>query len=410
VSSPPSRIYISEKGESIVTLTLAEAMELQEMRFCTVSPTPQSGRWRISDVARVGTAIVGGKALHIVPKTPLENIVHMASLGRRHISLRADAVAYGSETAFPAALARAFLLEVQRVTRRGLVKGYEQVHESASVMRGRWDVSRQLAIRPGMPLPLEVEYDHFSEDVPANRVLHTAIRALRALDLPSSVDTIRSQLETDFLEVGTVPRGMPLPPFTLTRLTDHLSTALVLARAILDAVSWTHREGARRGGTFLVNIATIFEAFVAERLRAILTPRGHAVTTQDRRWWLDSDRSVALRPDIVVSREEPLCVADTKYKVLADGTGAPPTGDVYQMVAYGLALQVPTAHLIYVSGDVISRSISVPAAGVDIEMHAVDLSGDVNALEAEMLRLADSITRPPRRAAVAERRSSLPIT
>lgn len=393
MSSPPSRIYISEKGESLVALTLAEAMELQEMHFCRVSPTPRSGQWRISDVAKVGTAIIGGKALHIVPKTPVENIVHMASLGRRDISLEADVVNYGSDTAFPAALARAFLLEVRRATRRGLVKGYEQVHESASVMRGRWDVTRQLAVRPGMPLPLEIEYDHFSEDVPVNRVLHTAVRALRALDLPKSVETIRTQMETDFLQVGTVPRGMPLPTFTLTRLTNHLSTALMLARAILDAVSWTHREGARRGGTFLVNMATIFEAFVAERLRAILSSNGQAVTTQDRRWWLDSDRSVALRPDIVLSRGDPLCVADTKYKVLADGTGAPPSSDVYQMVAYGLALRVPVGHLIYVSGDVMSRTISIPAAGVDVEVHAVDLSGDVETLEAEMARLAEALVR-----------------
>ena len=393
MSSAPPRTYITERGESVVALTLPEAMELQEMRFCRVSPTSAPGRWSISDVTRVGTAVIGSKTLHIVPKTPLENVVYMSSLGQRHISLGTGAVDYASDAAFPAALARAFLLEVQRATRRGLTKGYEQVHESASVMRGRWDVSRQLAVRPGMPLPLEIEYDQFGDNVPENRVLNTTIRALRVLDLPRSVETIRAQLETKFLEVGTVTRGMPLPTFALTRLTEHLETALMLARSILDAVSWTHREGARRGGTFLVNMATIFEAFVAERLRALLASSGNTVTTQDRRWWLDTDRSVALRPDIVVARNTPVCVVDTKYKVLADWTGAPPSGDVYQMVAYALALNVPTAHLIYVSGDVTSRTISVPAARVNIHVHAITLSGDVAALEGEMARLAEAIVR-----------------
>lgn len=393
MSTVRRRVYITETGESVIELTLVEAMELQEMRFCRVSPTAETGRWRISDVARVGTAVIGEMILHIVPKTPLENVLYMASRGHRHVTLGAHTIDYDSERALPAALARAFLLELQRVTRRGLIKGYQEVQESAAVVRGRWDVSRQLSVRPGMPLPLEIDYDDFTEDVPINRILHTAVRAMQAIDLPRTTEAIRKQLEVDFLEVSTAPRGMPLPEVTLTRLTEHLGGALTLARVILDAVSWTHRVGARRGGTFLVNMATVFESFVTERLRTLLAPQGLTLTAQDRRWWLDTDRSVALRPDIVISDAAPVSVADTKYKVLADGAGGPPSGDVYQMVAYALALRVPAAHLIYVSGDVVSRTIAVPAAGVDIHVHALDLAGPIDALEAAMTRLTQLVGR-----------------
>lgn len=61
------------------------------------------------------------------------------------------------------------------------------------------------------------------------------------------------------------------------------------------------------------------------------------------------------------------------------------------MVAYALALRVSTAHLIYVSGDVVSRTITVPSAGVDIHVHAVDVGGSIDALEARMTRLTKSI-------------------
>lgn len=388
------RTLIAEKGESVVELTLAEAMELQEMRFCRVSPTTQSGLWRVSDVTRVGTAVVGETVLHVVPKTPLENLVHMASAGFRHISVGQHLVDHDGDGSFPTALARAFLLEVQRATRRGLVKGYEETHESASVLRGRWDVSRQLAVRPGLPLPLEIDFDHFGEDVPANRILHTAIRALRAVNVSRGVELIRAQLEMDFLETGLVPRGMPLPTVVITRLNEHLGPALMLARLILEAVSWTHREGVRRGGTFLLNMATVFESFVAERLRALLEPEGLRVTPQDRRWWLDTERVVALRPDMVVAASAPTSVADTKYKVLTDGSGGPPSGDVYQMVAYALALDVRTAHLVYVSGDVVSQIIPIPSARVDVHIHAVSLAGGIDDLEAEMARLARAIAPP----------------
>lgn len=261
-------------------------------------------------------------------------------------------------------------------------------------MRGRWDVSRQLAVRPGLPLPLEIDYDHFGEDVPANRILHTAIRALRMVDLSRGVEAIRTQLETDFFKTGLVPRGMPLPTVAITRLNEHLVPALMIARLILEAVSWTHREGVRRGGTFLLNMATVFESFVAQRLRTLLEPKGLRVTPQDRRWWLDTERVVALRPDMVVDAGAPTSVVDTKYKVLTDGSGGPPSGDVYQMVAYAIALDVRTAHLIYVSGDVFSQVIRIPSARVDVHVHAVSLSGGVDDLEAEMARLARAIAPP----------------
>lgn len=392
MSATRLRVFITEKGESVVELTLAQAMELQEMRFCRVSPTTQPGLWRVSDVTRVGTAVVGETVLHVVPKTPMQNLVYMASAGHRHVTVGQHLVDHDEERTFPAALGRAFLTEVQRATRRGLVKGYEETHESASVMRGRWDVSRQLAVRPGLPLPLEIDYDHFSEDVPANRILHTAIRALRMVELPRGVESVRTQLEMDFFETGLVPRGMPLPIVEITRLNEHLDTALMLARLILDAVSWTHREGARRGGTFLLNMATVFESFVAERLRALLEPEGLRVTPQDRRWWLDVERVVALRPDMVVEADMPISVADTKYKVFTDGSGGPPSGDVYQMVAYALALDVRRAHLIYVSGDVVSQVIHIPSAGVDVHVHAVSLAGSIDDLEAEMTRLARTVS------------------
>lgn len=403
MSTVRRHISITEKGESTVALSLPEATELQEMRFCRVSPTGRPGEWRVSDVARVGTAVIGDLVLHIIPKTPILNLVYMASMGHRHITPSADVIEHDAERALPAALARAFLLELQRATRRGLVKGYREVEESAAAIRGRWDVARQISARPGLPLPLEIDYDDFTEDIPLNRVLHTAVRVLRAIEMPAASEALREQLEVRFLEVGTLPRGVGLPDVAITRLNEHISGALSLARLILDAMSWTHRAGAHRGGTFLVNVATIFESFVAARLHELVHRQSLRLTVQDRRWWLDGGRTVALRPDIVIADAVPLTVADTKYKVLTDGTGAPPSGDIYQMVAYSLALAVSTAHLIYVSGDVVSRVIEVPVAGVDIYIHAVRLSGSIDDLEDEMRELAARVV------SAAQRSSSQPL-
>lgn len=392
------RILIREKGETFVDLSLAQAMELQALRFCRVTPTAAEGRWRVTDVSKVGVAVIGGLALHIVPKTPLENIVYMASLGGCQLSVESDQIGYDVERSLPVAIAQAFLRELERATRRGLVKGYRTLHESAAVVRGRWDIARQLAARPGVPLPLEIEFDDFTEDVDENRILHTALRLLRGVDgLPLQATRLLGSMEVLFADVGRLPRGAAIQTPRLTRLTEHYRVPLQLARAILEALAWTHRDGSYGGGTFLVDMAAVFEAFVASRLQALLGDRGLVVTAQDRRWWLDADHLVALRPDIVVARaDETVTVADTKYKVLGDGTGAIPNGDVYQAVAYALALRVTDAHLIYASGEVDDRKLDVPTAGVRVRVHAIPLAGSAEQIEEHVSALAHRLASSER--------------
>lgn len=387
-----SRTFIREKGETLVDLTLVQAMELQDLRFCRVTPTSTEGRWRVSDVTKVGVAVVGGLTLHVIPKTPLENIVYMASLGGYQLPVH-DEVAQGMDSALPTAIARAFLLEVQSATRRGLVKGYRTVEESAAVVRGRWDVARQLAARPGIPLPLEIEFDDFTEDIVENQILRSALRVVRGIDaIPPSATALLLQLESLFSEVTPLPRGAPIPARPFTRLTQHYAVALRLAQVILDSVSWTHRDGSYGGGTFLIDMAGIFEAYVASRLTTELAVDDVHLTAQDRRWWLDSGGAVALRPDLVISRAtDVLTVADTKYKVIGESGGAVPNADVYQAVAYALALGVLDAHLIYVSGDVVSRVLQIPAAGVLVHLHAVSLAGSPQEIDRSVAALARSM-------------------
>lgn len=387
-----SRTLIREKGDTLLDMTLAQARELQDLRFCRVTPTPTEGRWRVTDVTKVGVAVVTGLKLHVVPKTPLENIVYMASLGGHQLRLH-DEVAQGGDSALPTAIARAFLIEVHNATRRGLVKGYRTVEESAAVVRGRWDIARQLAVRPGIPLPLEIEFDDFTEDIVENQILASALRVIRGIDaVPAGTAGFLNQLQVLFADVTPLPRGVPIPKRPLTRLTEHYSVAILLASLILDSVSWTHRGGAHSGGTFLVDMAGIFEAYVASRLSTELSVNDMQLTAQDRRWWLDSEHVVALRPDLVISRAaDVVSVADTKYKVIGDGAGAVPNADVYQAVAYALALGVVDTHLIYVSGDVVARTLYIPPVGIRVHLHAVSLAGSPEQLDASVAALAKSL-------------------
>jgi len=389
-----SVVFVTEKGESYLDLTFAQATELQELRFCRVSPTPVSGRWRIADVRKVGVAAIAGCEVRVIPKTPIENIVYMSSLGGMQLRLGTADVLFGREASVPEAIVDAFLSAVGSATRSGLLKGYRSAEESSPVVRGRWNIARQLAARPGIPLPVEVDYDEFTEDIAENRILVTALGVVRRL--PGLSDNARHALralQVVFAEVSSLPRGQALPEVRPDRLNAHYTVALRLAKAILDAVSWTHREGTVVGATFLVDMAAVFERYVANRLAVALAGDGLEVAAQAQEWWLDTGRSVSLRPDIVISRRgAPVAVADTKYKVLGSGGGAPPNGDVYQAVAYAMAIGVSSAHLIYTADDVDARVIDVPFVGVRVYVHALPLAGSVAWLDRAVRELAGSLS------------------
>jgi 5-methylcytosine-specific restriction enzyme subunit McrC len=345
-------------------------------------------------VRKVGVAVLTGREVHIVPKTSLQNIVFMASMGGIQLRLAETEIAYGYDDAIPTAVAQAFITALQQTTRRGLLRGYQSVEDSASVVRGRWNITRQLAMSPGIPLPIEIDFDDYTEDIDENRILASALQVLARIEGLESVltDSI-GRFRVFFSEVQSLPRGVPLPNLRLNRLNQHYAVPLRLARVILEAVSWTHRDGAVVGGTFLVDMAAVFESYIANRLQSVLADHGLDVTAQDQHWWLDAERSVSLRPDIVISHGgTPLTVADTKYKVLGDGQGSIPNGDIYQAVAYALALNVRSAHLIYVSGDFVGRVVDIPAAGVRVHVHALPLRGTIEQVEASVAYLADRLS------------------
>jgi len=384
---------IAEKGESFVTLTAAQASRLQAANFCRVSPMPEPGTWRIGDVMRVGVIAIDDVRLFIRPKTPLRSLIFMASYAGSQVDVSESAFSFESDENVPTALADALLRAVGEATRRGLLKGYVAADETGTVIRGRWDVARQLKIRPGIPAPVELTYDDYTEDVAENRILKAALRSLMRMDqLPVAiVDRLGAALGS-FSEISDLRPGMPVALPAQTRLNSHYQPALQLARWILEATSWAHAAGAHVGSTFLLNVAKVYEDFVGRVFREQLRITGYEVELQVSDWRLDTDGKVRMRPDIVISRAGRVCtVADTKYKVWGGTSGSPPNPDVYQALAYAITAGVPRAHLLYVSGEVEPRLYEIPAAGVTVIAHAVDLSGNPEELLAAVQRLADSL-------------------
>lgn len=380
---------VAEKGESFVALTSSQAARLQELSFCRISPTPDSGIWRITDMTRVGVVAIDDVRLIVRPKTPLRSLIFMASYSGVQAAVDDASFALDADQDLPAALAAALIRAVGEATGRGLLKGYVSTEETGTVIRGRWDIARQLKARPGIPVPVELAYDDYTEDVAENRILKAALRALVRLEqLPRRVVDKLGALLGLFSEVSDLRAKGPVVLPTESRLNARYQPALRLARWILEATSWAHAEGASSGSAFLLNVAKVYEDFVGRVLQATLHPEGFDVDLQVSDWRLDTDGKIRMRPDIVISRHgRVVAVADTKYKVWGAGDGSPPNADVYQALAYAVTAGVREVHLLYVSGEVEPRRYEIAATGTVVVAHAVDVSGEPGELVAAVQQL-----------------------
>lgn len=370
-------VTIAEKGESIVALSASQAARLQEMRFCRVLPTSDEGIWRVTDVSRVGVVGLDGLRLVIQPKTPLRSLIFIASYGGSQVVVDDHAFSFEPDSDLPTALAASLLHAIDSATRRGLLKGYVAAEETSTVVRGRWDVARQLKVRPGIPSPVELILDDYTEDVAENRILRAALTALtRQERLPERLLKELSAALVMFADVSDLRVNGPLMMPPLSRLNAHYQPALRLARWVIEATSWARQAGTTAGSAFLLNMAHVFENFVGMVLRESLASDGFDVELQASGWNLDVDGRVRMRPDIVISRRgQVITVADTKYKVWGAGSGSPPNADVYQALAYAVTAGVPEAHLLYVSGDVEPQRYLIVATGTTVVAHAISLDG-----------------------------------
>ena len=76
--------------------------------------------------------------------------------------------------------------------RRGLLRWYRREEDALNTMRGQIRFADQIGRRYGLPLPIEVAYDEYTEDIEQNRLLKTAVHRLSHTRMRSA--TVRQEV------------------------------------------------------------------------------------------------------------------------------------------------------------------------------------------------------------------------
>ena len=391
--TPDDPVVLAEYESALVHLDAAQERVLRRLARgrIAIQPTDATNTWRVTASSYVGTIVTPDLRILIVPKVATANLFYLLEAGGNPVDVGPAAFDYDTTHDLIPSFATFYARHLEKALTRGVPRAYAEAQERLPGIRGRVDLPAQRRLA-GVPIPTECRFDEYTADIQLNRILCGA--ALHLLRLPGVTVSTRQVLQR---LIGMLDESGPRTPSDLagptvfTRLNEHCRPAERLARMVLGNETLLGSTGLAGAGVFLIDMNKAFEAFVAARLSRYLS--GRLTVCPQQSGPLDLQGSVGIRPNLVFKRRlgKVVYVADTKYKISADGYGR--DADYYQILAYATALDVQEGMLIYCQrdGSVPPREIQVGKLGTRLVTLAIGLNGTPKDVEQRLLELAGDI-------------------
>ncbi len=394
------RLDLREYERTKQTFTTAQRDALLGAEELKLSIRPIAGtsdRYTVTPGSTVGAVETDDMSVRIEPKIGIPQLLSLACYSMRLFErLHDNPFDFKQDEALPDVLALALAAAARRAFAHGLLHGYHTQEDTLQTVRGRIRIDDQIRQRPGFMLPIDIRYDEFTDDITENRLVKAAAARLarmrlRSRDARAGLSWVVGMLA----QVSLVEfEASDLPETRFTRLNEHYRDVLALARLILRHSAFSSARGPVRASGFLINMNTLFQEFVTVALREALGASEHELCSDKRlpKITLDKGESVKLEPDLSWW-DGGICtfVGDAKYKNL---TGEKvPGADLYQLLAYVTALDLPGGLLVYAEGEAEPWSYHVNHAEKYLDVMALDLSGTLAEVLERVQSVAASVQR-----------------
>lgn len=338
-------------------------------------PSLADDAWTLTNQGWAGYIPLGrDNGLLLTPKVPLANLFGMMGYAYR-LGEFLDAGVYQSASVgeFYEQLAYILARRVLARARQGLYREYVPKTDALPFVRGR------LHIHPSIfnlqPSTLLCDFHEHTPNIPDNQILawtlHTIARS--GLLTPRVAPAVRAAYRSLSGAVALTPTALAnLSGRIYSRLNPDYRGLHTLCRFFLDHSGPQHHAGAQAMIPFLVEMARLFEQFVAEWLRGNLL-EGVSLRVQERLEIGDSGDLFA-RADLVLYAQETgraLAVLDTKYKT----PDHPAPEDVFQAAGYADLKGCGEAFLVYPAP--LKRPLDVRVGDVRVRSAVFRLEGDL---------------------------------
>ena len=381
-------VVLREGGkDQLVDLELAKV--LQNFGVCQVQLTTD-GKLRASNFSKVGFIRDGDSLIRIEPKISIRKVLQLISPTLEDVQILSGQVEISESDDWTHALTEFFISASNVALALGPLHGYREVSEAANLVKGRIDFSRQLKRNPGRPIPIEIDFDEFSPDIPENRIILTALQVLLTrFPLDANQRNRLFELQYVLASVTPIEHHKRIPNVTLTSLNNHYGSALRISELILGFQGLDSDVGETSANSFLLDMEKIFEKYLENRFSILTEASSRIFRAQGSGESLDRGGLVGIRPDYLwFEGGKATGVADAKYKVF--GTAASvPNDDVYQMVTYCTRYGLNKGYLVYASSP--NFSIDVEGSAITVEVRSVDLSLDLVEIQEQTAALLDEV-------------------
>jgi 5-methylcytosine-specific restriction enzyme subunit McrC len=303
--------------------------------------------WRLTPQGWVGLIPVDESVhLLIAPKVELGNLFRMLEYAYKLEFLASgDMVGAKSMKEFYERLAKVLAMRILDRSRKGLYRAYKAQSHQLPYLRGKLVLESML--RTAWETSLDCQYYENTADIEDNQILAWTLycmarsgfcredvarlvrRAFRATQGIAELKSCSSRLCSGR---------------QYNRLNEDYRPLHLLCRFFLDHSGPFHEKGRDQMLPFLVEMARLFEMFVAEWLRQHLPD--NIVLKDQAVFRLGSESKIDFHIDLLLTDRhsgKTLCLLDTKYKTPA----SPSASDVEQVIAYAKAIGSPEAVLVY---------------------------------------------------------------
>ncbi len=237
-----------------------------------------------------------------------------------------------------------FLIEVEYLLRRGLVKKYRKTEGNLNALKGRLKFGKQLSKNVIHKERFYTNHTAYDAEHLLHIILHQTIRVLKIINTnPALIGRINA-LMLNFPEMPYQKISVAdFDKLVFNRKTIGYTKAIEIARLILLHYHPDLSKGRDDVLALMFDMNALWEQFILVSLRS---NKQLKVRGQNSRyfWKPEGGKRRSIRPDITVCTKEGNYVLDTKWKLVSN---KPSIEDIRQMYAYHHYFEAKKVALLY---------------------------------------------------------------
>ena len=246
-----------------------------------------------------------------------------------------------------------YIQEVRQLVKRGIRSNYVQQEDNQGYFKGKLLVNKHIKANLAHKERFYVLFDEFHPNGPENRLVKATLEKLQKLTGSTKNSKEIRQLLTAFEAVdSSANHEKDFSKVVINRNTENYEILIKWSKVFLMNKSFTTFTGSTNSRALLFPMESVYESYVAKQMKKVFCLDGWDVHTQDRGHYLFTEpkKQFALRPDIVIRKDNRTIILDTKWKRLYENERnnyGISQEDMYQMYAYSKKYETSEVWLLY---------------------------------------------------------------